>query len=1084
MDGDINVLWASPQEVVQGIGRKFYPGETLQLTLGGHVTQNNEDERKQCKVFDWFCKTVRVPAPVTREPAKYPAVFVIVADSGGGTLTPDPIPFGGTTSFTIPAGAPDDFGKAWRLRAMIPNGSNFNRAICVGTYTLRVEVDNGQRLSAFRNYLGAGARTAAALTEVLDERFRTRNGPQIADEMAAHAQARFANSPNPALSQEYPAVLELALDINPGSPALQRKLAAFYIAKGNFPKAQEAALAAARNAKDEADQSQAYLLLGQIMEGERTQFSPGALRGATALYEQAVDLARNGKHRSLLLNALQQDADAQRRIRTRTSLARAAELFERARDAAPAEAGGSFANLNAEAGVLLTTKVRFGFTVESSLTSTTRTLLGDTDDDWLPLAAEPGGNVLVSRNGSSVEWWNPQGKTQGLGSAAALSAVVGNGAALVLDQSQELILMTPSVPQRTVFKGAPQVAVGGGMGVQRVLFFGMAARAEALFWCAAQNRVDIQDYQGTALRSITLGANEWMQEGALSGDGKTFAGVVAATTFAPGAPPNTRVTLRVWNVQDGAPFLMAKDEKGAELVAKQWMPRRGGISFSPDGTRIYWNVDKQLYAIRTQGYVLEKALDIATLAPPPIETPVAVQPPPELVTSHSWVDADTLMVFASADMRPMAELKPLLQVKHSTLAAAATSLRVTYIYPGGMGPFGAMTGPHFLAGSKDGEILFLRSAQKHLTRVYALADGAVHGKAEFQPASNTNYLGVVDGGHTIVDLSPTGADLIDLDSAHRDRINAVLSPPLVDLGHGEWQAMEATMSPFRPNALRRYHGRTETGSAPIPPMNPAADIAGPGKLCAVPNPFFAVTPGWMVYPLDFRQAQEARLVPGSFLGLLPGNYPHNLIDVPMVSLHGELPLVTETRKLLSCARLIALADKTKAALQLIEPAPAPGQPPPPAKLVLAPGEGVGTPLDVLGAVASGTVNGVATAAQITGKFLPDGRSFAVAVARAGQPLQVTLWRYNGATVQKQPCSTCDRPNLAVPDADFSFGPFGGVLFSASGRKTVVLSGDRLVVHDFATNTMQLQMDREIPLALTDDRLVTMATDKTIRIWMF
>jgi hypothetical protein len=111
MDGEINVLWASPQEVVQGIGRKFYPGETLQLTLGGHFTQNNEYERKHCKIFDWFCETDSVPDPKTVVPATYPAVFVIVADSGAGTLTPDPVPFGGTYTFTIPEGAGDDFGE-------------------------------------------------------------------------------------------------------------------------------------------------------------------------------------------------------------------------------------------------------------------------------------------------------------------------------------------------------------------------------------------------------------------------------------------------------------------------------------------------------------------------------------------------------------------------------------------------------------------------------------------------------------------------------------------------------------------------------------------------------------------------------------------------------------------------------------------------------------------------------------------------------------------------------------------------------------------------------------------------------------
>jgi len=188
LTGDINVQWASPLEVVQGLGRKFYAGETLHLTVTGQFVQNNERTESHCAVFDWFCKDVRVPAPQTSVPAGYPPVVAIVAETGN---TPHPsmpnqmtIP-GAGYDLIIPEDATDGFGKAWRLKAMIPAGQNFDRSICVGTYTLHVTVDDTRRLAAFRNYLAAGTRTANELSDVLDERFTTHYGPQVADDLAA-----------------------------------------------------------------------------------------------------------------------------------------------------------------------------------------------------------------------------------------------------------------------------------------------------------------------------------------------------------------------------------------------------------------------------------------------------------------------------------------------------------------------------------------------------------------------------------------------------------------------------------------------------------------------------------------------------------------------------------------------------------------------------------------------------------------------------------------------------------------------------------------------------------------------------------
>jgi hypothetical protein len=122
---------------------------------------------------------------------------------------------------------------------------------------------------------------------------------------------------------------------------------------------------------------------------------------------------------------------------------------------------------------------------------------------------------------------------------------------------------------------------------------------------------------------------------------------------------------------------------------------------------------------------------------------------------------------------------------------------------------------------------------------------------------------------------------------------------------------------------------------------------------------------------------------------------------------------------------------------------------------------------------------------VDARFLPDGRSFGVAVMRPDQGPQISFWKYNGTGIAQQPCSTCGRSNLSSIEPIQSMSPFlASVLFSASGKKVVVAAGNRLIVHDFTSNSIQFQMDFETPMALTDEALVTLGKDKEIHLWSY
>jgi tetratricopeptide (TPR) repeat protein len=1081
---DVNVQWKSPQEVVQGLGRKFYTGETLHVTVTGQFVQNNERTERHCKVFDWFCDDVRVPAPQTLAPATYPLAIVLMSDKGN---TPHPLMpnqifvLAGGFDLVIPDDTPDGFRKAWRIRAMIPEGTNFNRSICVGTYTIHISVDNTRRLTAFQSYLGAGARTADDVRDVLDERLTTHYGPQVADALALHAQARFADNPNPALKAEYPRLLEFALGLDSGSSAIPRKLAEYYISTGNFPQAQANALNQAKNAKDDADRGRAYLLLGQVKEGERTQFAEGAVRAAAALYEQAADLGRSAQHRTLLLDALNRDGRALRRIRTRMTLSRAAELFERAKDAAPANLEGLVADINADRKLLLTTKVRFGFALESNLTLTSSGFVGAAQDDWLPVAADPSGNVLVSRSSGDVELWNSQRiGTQHLGIATVSEAATGGGSAMVVATNGDVILMTPARPQRVVVKSASRISTPGvppDPNIPFLSFFGMATNAEVIYWYSPSNGIHIQNFQGDELRTITAGPNEFILQGALSANGSVFAAVVAIAPV-PGQVAQS-VVVRIWNVQDSAAFKVAKNAQGANLSANAWWIRKNAISFSPDGKRVYWNVDKQLHAIRVPEYTLEGSLDVGAALPQGAPMGVGGGAVPVPLISHMWVDADRVAVYATFDPAIMVPEKPIVLVKHSMLTASPGAARPTYMFLGQPGTIPPLSGPFFQSGSKEGEVLALRAVQKHQATVYSLVDGVEHGRRDFEPAES-NYLAIADEGHTIAEMDRSGTTLYGLSSSEAVRRNTVFNGPLEDLGHGEWQAAEQQPATGRFVALHRFQGRVEIGAANLPPVDSTADIVGPGKLCAVPAGPFTAPFAWTPFVNRISQ-QGVRFVPSSFLVVPPANYPHNMMDVPMISMSSALPPAKEIRRLMSCARLVALATGSKAVLQMVELGFGLPQ-----RLVFAPGEGTANPIDVLPAIAP-TSGQFPWPPTLEARFLPDGKSFGVAVMRPNQGPQVSFWTYTGSGLVQQPCAACGRPNLSSSEAVQSAYPNYAaplVIFSVSGKKVLLVAGDRLLVHDFSTNSIQLQMDIEVPVALTDEVLVTVGKNRDLHLWKY
>lgn len=157
----------------------------------------------------------------------------------------------------------------------------------------------------------------------------------------------------------------------------------------------------------------------------------------------------------------------------------------------------------------------------------------------------------------------------------------------------------------------------------------------------------------------------------------------------------------------------------------------------------------------------------------------------------------------------------------------------------------------------------------------------------------------------------------------------------------------------------------------------------------------------------------------------------------------------------------------------------------PQRLVFAPGEGLANTIDVLSAIAP-AAGPNPSPATVEARFQPDGQSFSVAVIWPNQKPQISYWKYTGSDLAQQDCKACSRPNLssseAVNAAYPNYGPL--VRFSMSGRKVLLVAGDRLLVHDFTTNSIQFQIDVESPIALTDEALVTVGKDKKLHVWKY
>src|SRR5262249_29170209 len=154
--------------------------------------------------------------------------------------------------------------------------------------------------------------------------------------------------------------------------------------------------------------------------------------------------------------------------------------------------------------------------------------------------------------------------------------------------------------------------------------------------------------------------------------------------------------------------------------------------------------------------------------------------------------------------RPTEPVKPLVLVKHSTLTVRPGSARLTYIFSGQPGTPLLFSGPLLMAGSRDGEVLSVRAGQRHVARVYSLRDGSEHGKVEFQPPDINAPLALAGAGRTLVNMAMSGTNLYELNGADMVRRDIFLFGPLQELGHGEWQGLEAEPGTLRSMKLHRF----------------------------------------------------------------------------------------------------------------------------------------------------------------------------------------------------------------------------------------------------------------------------------------
>jgi len=1034
--GDVDVQSTSPREILNGPGRKLHSGEMVTLVVSGQYTQHDERHETHCKIDNLFCDDVTIPDPHSYGPSAAP-VEVDFVQEGTGTQVLSALVGQDPVQVTIPSTLAFDIPVL--LTAYIRTTGN--RSISTGRYSLSATIVESGRADAFHAYLAVAPRTEDMLrpVDVINDRLRECCASQVAIAIANHADTRFS-----ADSAKRENLLRFALTVDPQNQTVLDDLAALLMQNGNFTGAMQVAKQAIEAATDDGDKAMGYLRLAGATEQQWAGLNRGSLEAAVSYYHQASTLADSSNLRAAQLEALIGSARALMKTRTRSGLNEAIKLLDEARQKAPVELTGDYSGFSRDGNYILTAQPKNGFVISGLPGSP---FFPVDYDNWIPIGISPKQDRVLLQTEAGIGWWDQINGFVPLTTTIFSEVVIGEQGILGRTAADDISLLPAGGITKVIHKLATVQPAAPGTPFHPAPFpdFAIARRAPVIAWVAEDEAINVEKFDGTRLRKVVVGGTEDIVQIALSADGTRFAAVIRNAA-------NTSV--RMWNVNDNGPAVELKQTDGTLLSPKVWV-RPHAVSFSPDDHHIVVTDSRAFELVNVQTGIEESS--------------TLLQFAPTDAIGHVWSNETHAIIFS-------ANLTEHLTYRYDSERGSVTSESSdssTIVFPT-TSAFATITGPLLLKGAQE---WLVRPTKRESFFVWSPTGSKVHStQLDFDMAFSPPALITVGGKYLVTLASESLLKAVNLETNEEVSISSAAWPHLVSTTlPDEWQIAERN-SLGDVVKIRQFIGFTETGHYDLPSIDAATRSVFTSTFPGHPAPSNEeFVRNWVLVnqPLSGVGA-DVYLVPfgwDSFFWCVQVNS----VAMPVINLGGHLPSAPVGRSVSSCSNPIALSQQTKQVLYRSPPGIVSG-----VKVSHESGEPGGTATDLFSSV---------TAAWpfFFGSF---GQHSIIAgyLSSTTHTGEVRVWSNDPLGPTLRPCKVCGTIDASSLN-DYSMSLFKqpwlpGNIVSTTGNSFVLPVGNRLVVQDVEHDALRFRLSTRLPLAVTDNSLLTLSKDRKLRLWLF
>jgi hypothetical protein len=419
IQGDVKAEWHDPQLISVADAARFFPGQSLTVSVSGTV-DINPNEHSECNK-DWLgqCHRTYWTEHHFSTPESVPAYFVLQRSD-------DPrknIQFKVGAAQQIVTIPEDDsaYDKPYELRGYVAApGTGVDPSRSKNSYRVDIAVDSSARVNQLPAFFSARKPSPTEIVDsrnVVDRYSEAQAASACAQKIRNYAVSQFPISGGQTAQQNQLALLEYAKRLAPLDVENTKALASYYTSIGAPAEAErvyndtintlEQRVGVAGATKDKAQLAESYISLAATIASNSGSISPHALEKADGLYERAIALLDDIKFFDREGTTLAERANELRRLKTADTLKAAIGLYKQAQAKMANTIVGDLVFRSVDGQTVLSGPEYVGYRVVDVQSGESISDFFKSDRDFVPVAWDAQSKRLLLRSLDLLAWHDP-----------------------------------------------------------------------------------------------------------------------------------------------------------------------------------------------------------------------------------------------------------------------------------------------------------------------------------------------------------------------------------------------------------------------------------------------------------------------------------------------------------------------------------------------------------------------------------------------------------------------------------------------------------------------------------------------------